>query len=131
MKNMRSLIVITVATMVLGPSLRATDTRDQLARFWKIAEDRTQAQAESNVQQPPAEQVMPTRLPDRFMRRRETCSIDRVRAVPVPTVQATQSDTEEEYRGNFGVRLFGGLELFNFFWGDTERRREDRIVGNL
>jgi len=128
----------TLTCLFLGalawPSLHASSVdsqqavRTQLARFWQVAE----AQANEPQAALPKEAVRtqpllrPLYQPSCHPRVKTV-----VQAPPLPTVQAEQSVHQRAHKGEFGLSILGGLELFKFDWGEESSSETDALRGNL
>jgi hypothetical protein len=99
--------------------------RARMAQFWQVAEERV-IEAERPVVSEKVEDspVRPLRHP---------YSVEAVSegASSVPTVQMEQSVIRSQGSGHFGLRLLGGLRLFDFTWGADQVREKDAIEGRL
>lgn len=131
------------------PRVGAQDHSDiaaQCTRFWGVAEQRI---AEKPLQMEVTERTetverprvyCPPCNPQPGVCRSQVCpappavtsvTTHSTRQPPRPAVDVEQSARSRNQEKSFGLRLFGGLEVFDFVWRDRGTNRTDSIRGNL
>ncbi|MFP4283870.1 MAG: hypothetical protein ACLFU2_14710 [Opitutales bacterium] len=113
--------------------------RGQIARFWQIAEERV---AEPLPSLPGPDVGSETVVVERGPVRRlgyTACPPDSIRVVrtapatpsPAPVVEVEQRVDQREEAGHFGLSILGGLQLFDFQWGESSESATDGLRGRL
>jgi|APSaa5957512622_1039677.scaffolds.fasta_scaffold06537_2 hypothetical protein len=108
----------------------------QISRFWNVAEEKVAQKAVPPTRPAPEPTVRCRPLPCRKPRPlchppRRACRQPVKRPISRPAVDVRQSQDQRDRKGQWGINLLGGLNLFNVTWQERSQHDHDGLSGRL